>query len=115
MLPQTTALGKPGKRLPVKNAIDSFDDIPSLDCTAAGGATTDDNTFIFTQPSKSVYSYTGGDQKYLVPEGVTSIDVKMWAGGGGGGSGDNDSAQEGYGGGGGAGGYGGVRPGWSVE
>src|ERR1019366_1908937 len=33
----------------------------------------------------TVFIYTGADQSYTVPAGVTSINVKMWGGGGGGG------------------------------
>ena len=36
-------------------------------------------------PTKT-YTYTGSDQTYTVPAGVTSINVKMWGGGGGGGA-----------------------------
>ncbi len=39
---------------------------------------------------KTVYTYTGSNQSYRVPEGATSITVKMWgAGGGEGGGGGN--------------------------
>jgi hypothetical protein len=34
----------------------------------------------------TVYDYTGADQTYTVPAGVTSIKVKIWGGGGGGGN-----------------------------
>ncbi|MFZ2226667.1 MAG: LamG-like jellyroll fold domain-containing protein, partial [Candidatus Moraniibacteriota bacterium] len=37
-------------------------------------------------PTYTTYSYTGSDQTYTVPAGVTSIKVKMWGGGGGGGN-----------------------------
>ena len=33
-----------------------------------------------------VYDYTGADQTFVVPPGITSITVKMWGGGGGGGN-----------------------------
>lgn len=35
--------------------------------------------------SVTVFNYTGGDQTYTVPSGVTSITVKLWGAGGGGG------------------------------
>ena len=42
-------------------------------------------TLATTFPTVTVFSYTGADQTYTVPAGVTSITVKMWGGGGGGG------------------------------
>ncbi len=36
-------------------------------------------------PTVTVFNYTGADQSYTVPAGVTSITVKMWGAGGGGG------------------------------
>ncbi len=40
---------------------------------------------LVTNPVATIFSYTGGDQSYTVPAGVTSITVKMWGAGGGGG------------------------------
>jgi gliding motility-associated-like protein len=48
---------------------------------------------IFSQ--QFIFDFTGGDQSFTVPAGVTCLDVKMW--GGGGGSADNSNG--GYGGG----------------
>ena len=36
--------------------------------------------------STKTFGYTGADQTYVVPAGVTSLTVKMWGGGGGGGA-----------------------------
>lgn len=56
-----------------------------------------------TQPGVQAFSYTGADQTWTVPAGVTSLTVKMWAAGG---SGINAAMQSTYGAGGGAsGGY----------
>lgn len=32
---------------------------------------------------KQVFDYTGSDQRFVVPNGVTSVDIKMWGAGGG--------------------------------
>ncbi len=40
----------------------------------------------FATPKVSEFSYSGVDQTFTVPEGVTSIKVKMWGAGGGGGN-----------------------------
>ncbi|HLP52407.1 MAG TPA: glycine-rich protein, partial [Chitinophagales bacterium] len=42
-------------------------------------------TLSTTGGATTVFSYTGADQSYTVPAGVTSITVKMWGAGGGGG------------------------------
>src|SRR3989338_7390501 len=39
-----------------------------------------------TTPTSTTFSYTGGDQSYTVPAGVTTITTKMWGAGGGGGA-----------------------------
>ncbi|WP_379966252.1 Ig-like domain-containing protein [Epilithonimonas sp. UC225_85] len=39
---------------------------------------------IMAQQCKKVYSYTGGDQTFTVPAGITSITIKAWGAGGGG-------------------------------
>jgi len=36
--------------------------------------------------ANDIFSYTGADQTFTVPAGITSIDVKLWGGGGGGGA-----------------------------
>jgi hypothetical protein len=44
------------------------------------------NVFVkSTAPATVVYQYTGADQSYVVPGGVSSISLLMWGGGGGGG------------------------------
>lgn len=40
---------------------------------------------------KNVYSYTGSDQSFTVPSGVTSLNVKIWGAGGGGSYGSGGS------------------------
>jgi hypothetical protein len=73
----------------VETAIDSLDanySTVASGCTAVGATTPDGgNTYIFTKP-KSTYYFTGADQTYTVPVGVTSIQIYMWGGGGGGGA-----------------------------
>ncbi|MFZ2026353.1 MAG: LamG domain-containing protein [Microgenomates group bacterium] len=74
---------------PITNeaTVDSFDSSPLPSCTANGGVTTDGGkTYMFTTGDRAVYLGTEVDQKYTVPEGVTSVTVKMWGGGGGGGA-----------------------------
>lgn len=41
--------------------------------------------------SKQVFTYTGADQTFIVPAGITSIDVKIWGAGGGGSEGSGGS------------------------
>ena len=48
----------------------------------------------------ATFSYTGGNQSFVVPTGLTTVDVKMWGGAGGRGVGQNGNNQPG-----GAGGY----------
>lgn len=64
--------------------------ITSLSSTSGSSVGEVDVTIIgtnFTQGMESkTYTYTGADQTYTVPAGVTSIRVKMWGGGGGGGN-----------------------------
>lgn len=43
----------------------------------------------------TIFDFTGGDQTYTVPTGVTCLDLRMWAGGGG----SADNSNGGYGGG----------------
>ena len=70
-----------------ETAIDDMDDYPLTGCTATGGTPIDGGrAFMFTKTDRAVYQFTDSDQKYTVPPGVTSIDVKMWGGGGGGGN-----------------------------
>lgn len=52
-------------------------------------------------PIKSAYSYTGSDQTFVVPAGVTSLNVKLWGAGGGSSIQTSGSGNADYGGGGG--------------
>ena len=61
-------------------AIDSMDtaNVP-VSCTATGGTSSDGGkTFLFTSGDRSVFFYRGFDQQYVVPAGVTSVNIKMW-------------------------------------
>ena len=70
-----------------ETTINNLDDYSPIGCSAVGGTTTDGGkTYVFTKNDTIVYGYTGSDQTYTVPAGVTSIDVEMWGGGGGGGN-----------------------------
>lgn len=40
--------------------------------------------------NKQIFDYTGADQTFIVPDGVTALDVKLWGAGGGAGEGDRD-------------------------
>src|SRR3989338_1126743 len=46
----------------------------------------DEQYLSYQNAAPMVFTYTGLDQNYLVPPGITSLQTKMWAGGGGGGS-----------------------------
>lgn len=68
-----------------ETTVDTMESYSPAGCSAVGGSTSDGGrTYIFTNP-KTIYKYTGKDQTYTVPSGVTSINVKMWGAGGGGG------------------------------
>lgn len=56
-----------------------------LSATTTGGNGGNARVVIYDTESK-IYDFTGSDQTYVVPEGVTSITVKLWGAGGGSGS-----------------------------
>jgi hypothetical protein len=70
----------------------------------AGGKTSDRQyTITVEAPAVITYNYTGSNQTFTVPSGVSSFQVYMWGAGGGGASSDNSSVR--ISGDGGAGGY----------
>jgi len=70
----------------------------------AGSKTTDRQyTITVNAPSVTTYSYTGSNQTFTVPSGVSSFQVYMWGAGGGGGSSTGSSVR--ISGNGGSGGY----------
>ena len=65
--------------------------------------------------TKAVFEYTGADQTYIVPAGITVLGVKLWGGGGGAGIFDRSGSDSSGGGGGFTQGNLNVRPGQEVR
>jgi hypothetical protein len=66
-------------------ADDGIVTVTSLAGTGDRPVYADGTGMLKTQGVPVVYSYTGADQTYIVPAGVTSLTIKLWGAGGGGG------------------------------
>ncbi len=60
---------------------------PASGPTAGGAAVTLSGTGFYSNPAPAAFTYTGANQTWTVPAGVTSVTVKEWGGGGSGGGG----------------------------
>lgn len=55
----------------------------SVEVVTGLGSSVPNALFTYVTPTTQSFAYTGADQTFLVPLGVTSINVKLWAAGGG--------------------------------
>ena len=65
----------------------------TITATAGSKTTTRAYSIIVQAPQAYTYNYTGSNQNFTVPSGVTSFQVFMWAAGGGGGSSTSGSVR----------------------
>ena len=65
----------------------------TITATAGAKTSTRDYSMIVQAPQAYTYNYTGSNQTFTVPSGVTSFQVYMWGAGGGGGSSTSGSVR----------------------
>ena len=95
-LPAGASLNSSNGQITGFSAVGS-DTTSSFDIRATAGGKTADRNFNITvkPPVTTVFNYTGGDQSWTVPTGLTSVNVWLWGAGGGS---DNQSNRGGAGG-----------------